>query len=59
MQPTFSSGQEMEIFTRKETQGAESAVEDKSVEGEFTLVISHFVRGLSLTGQRRAGRERQ
>lgn len=31
----------------------------KRKEGGFTLVISHFVRGLSLTGQRRAGRERQ
>lgn len=59
MQPVFSSAQKMEIFTKRDTQGAESAVKDKSVEGEFTLVISHFVRGLSLTGQRRAGGERQ
>lgn len=57
------------LFEERDTQGAASAVEDlkkknrkkkkKRTEGEFTLVISHFVRGLSLTGQRRAGRERQ
>lgn len=55
------------LFEETDTQGAASAVEDfkkekqkkKRTEGEFTLVISHFVRGLSLTGQRRAGRERQ
>lgn len=53
------SGQDKRIFTKRDAQGAESAVRNESVEGEFTLVISHFVRGLSLTGQRRAGRERQ
>lgn len=52
----FSSVQEMmKIF--RAAQGAETT--DKTKEGEFTLVISHFVSGLSLTGQRRAGRERQ
>lgn len=54
----FSSVQEMmKIF--RAAQGAETALTDKTKEGEFTLVISHFVSGLSLTGQRRAGRERQ
>lgn len=54
----FSSVQEMmKIF--RAAQGAETALTDKTEEGEFTLVISHFVSGLSLTGQRRAGRERQ
>lgn len=45
----FSSVQEMKTFRASH----------KTEEGEFTLVISHFVSGLSLTGQRRAGRERQ
>lgn len=54
----FSSVQEMmKIF--RAAQGAETALTDKTKEGEFTLVISHFVSGLGLTGQRRAGRERQ
>lgn len=54
----FSSVQEMMKIIRA-AQGAETALTDKTKEGEFTLVISHFVSGLSLTGQRRAGRERQ
>lgn len=54
----FSSVEEMmEIF--RAAQGAETALTEKTKEGEFTLVISHFVSGLGLTGQRRAGRERQ
>lgn len=45
----FSSVQEMKTFRAAH----------QTEEGEFTLVISHFVSGFSLTGQRRAGRERQ
>lgn len=37
MQPMFSSAQKMEIFTKRDTQGAESAVKDKKCGGGIYL----------------------